>query len=160
MALSTIPHGRIALRPGTKSLEHSPSSVASIHRTASQGRMRRQSTKRRGARDELPGVGRLSVRHPSRGEAGKGAGWAPGHPFRPTCHISSSYSAFGLDKRRKTSKIYACRDTINGRVSPRSPYSLRPIWITPGTAALGARVRRGADDVVGIDRGERQTFTG
>ena len=71
MALSTIPHGRIALRPGTKSLEHSPSSVASIHRTASQGRMRRQSTKRRGARDELPGVGRLSVRHPTRGEAGK-----------------------------------------------------------------------------------------
>jgi hypothetical protein len=49
MAISTITHGRIALRPGTKNLEHSPSSVASISVcTASQGRMRRQSTKRRG----------------------------------------------------------------------------------------------------------------
>jgi hypothetical protein len=49
-----IPHGRTALHPGTKSLEHSPSSVASIRRTASQGRMRRQSTRRRGARDDYP----------------------------------------------------------------------------------------------------------
>jgi hypothetical protein len=83
MAISTITHGRIALRPGTKNLEHSPSSVASISVcTASQGRMRRQSTKRRGGRDELAGspVYRSGT-HP--GVKRERSGLGAGPPFGP-----------------------------------------------------------------------------
>ena len=45
-----------------------------------------------------------------------------------------------LDKRRRTSKIYAREDTINGRASRALIIRPRLIWISPGTAAFGARV--------------------
>jgi hypothetical protein len=148
-------------RRRTKSLERSPFGVASIYAA----RRRRGGCDVRAPRGVARGtnypaspVNRSGTQPGVKRER---SGLGAGPPFWPTCYFSSSHSAFGLDKRRRTSKIYACRDAINGRVSPRSPYSLRPIWITPGTAALGARVRapRGRV-VVGINRGERQAFTG
>ena len=139
MEISTIPHGRIALRSGTKNLEHSPSSVASIRRNDVAGEDATSAPRGAAPGTNYP-ASPLIGPAPNSGLSGKGAGWAPGRPFWPTCHVSSSHGAMGLDKRRRTSKIYGCRDSINGRVSPRSPYSLRPIWITAGTAVLGARV--------------------
>ena|SRR5215217_2784670 len=82
MVISTIPVWTYRAPPWAKNLEHSPFSVASIRRTASQGMMRRQSTKRRGARDDLPG---LAVNRPGAqpGVKRERSGLGAGPPFGP-----------------------------------------------------------------------------
>jgi hypothetical protein len=82
MAIFTIPHGLIALRSGTKNLEHSPSSVASIRRNDVAGEDTTSAPRGAAPGTNYP-ASPLIGPAPNPGLSGKGAGWAPGHPFGP-----------------------------------------------------------------------------